>query len=146
MSKDHHFTLLFCWKIRNGLKKKASADRIIKYVAYFWKTHMQPHFHAEEAVLFSLAKDAMVHRAINEHQQIALQINKLKAGDFDAPTQLNVLADLVDDHVRYEERELFPHLEKTLDAAQLNNIELQLEALHNTVLKDEFEDEFWMQS
>ncbi len=57
--------------------------------------------------------------------------------------QLEKLADLVDDHVRYEERELFPHIEKTLKPAQLEAIGEQLNK-HPSILLDEYEDEFWV--
>ena len=51
LSKEHHFSLLFCWKIRQGLKAGADSSRIIKYVQYF-KTHfLLPHFSEEEIFL-----------------------------------------------------------------------------------------------
>ncbi len=35
LSRDHHFTLLFCWKIKEGLKK--DIPLILKdYVLFFW--------------------------------------------------------------------------------------------------------------
>ena len=34
-SKDHHFGLLLVWKIRQGLNKAVSAERISNYVLFF---------------------------------------------------------------------------------------------------------------
>jgi hemerythrin-like domain-containing protein len=146
LSKDHHFTLLFCWKIRNGLKFGVATERIIKYVQYFWQLHMQPHFNEEETILFSPVKDAEVQKALDEHSQIAGQIKALNAAGNNAANQLSTLADTVDNHVRYEERELFPHLEKVLTDEQLDSIGKQLAAHHDPTLKDDFADEFWLKN
>ena len=54
LSRDHHFTLLFCWKIRQGLKMQIAPERLKNYVNYFWGEHMQPHFREEEEILFKL--------------------------------------------------------------------------------------------
>lgn len=144
LSKDHHLTLLFCWKIRHGLKFKIEPMRIKKYVQYFWKHHMQPHFQQEETILFAPIKDEAVQRALREHTQIAEQIKNLNTGVNSVPEQLSSLADMVDNHVRYEERELFPHLEQVLTEDQLNNIGKQLAVHDGQALKDDFADEFWL--
>ena len=143
LSKDHHFTLLFCWKIRNGIKFKVEPERIKKYVKYFWQHHIQPHFIQEETILFSRVKDEAVQRALEEHIQIAQQIKALDIAGDDAAYQLSALSDIVDNHVRYEERELFPHLEKELTDEQLHMIGRQIGAEPHS-LKDDFADEFWL--
>jgi hemerythrin-like domain-containing protein len=144
LSKDHHFTLLFCWKIRQGLKFEVEPERIKEYVKYFWKHFMQPHFVEEETILFAQLKNAEVQRALNEHSQITEQIEALDSNTYNSAEQLSMLADTVDNHVRYEERQLFPHLEKILTAEQLDNIGRQLAAHYNPKLKDDFANEFWI--
>jgi len=144
LSKDHHFTLLFCWKIRTGLKLNVETGRIKNYVQYFWQTHMQPHFNEEETILFVPVKDAAVQKAIDEHAAIKQQVNAIIASKHNEPLQLKMLADATDDHVRYEERELFPHLEKILTETQLEYVGKQLQQTHNAACKDDFADEFWI--
>lgn len=145
LSKDHHFTLLFSWKIRQGLKYGADAERIKKYVQYFWQRDMQEHFREEEEILFAPVKDAKVKKAMQEHQQIKEQISSLQISTGEqASKQLAILADLVNAHVRYEERELFPHLENALTEAQLETIGTQLKEA--PALQDEYADEFWIKS
>ncbi len=61
----------------------------------------------------------------------------------DLGDELARLADLVDAHVRYEERILFPHLEQNLTELQLENIGLKIS---DEPLKDLYEDEFWVRS
>lgn len=145
LSKDHHFTLLFCWKIRQGLKQGVDGERIKKYVQHFWDQHMQAHFREEEEILFAPVKDEKVQRALNDHEQIKEQVNAtLQSSGEEASNKLARLADLVDAHVRYEERELFPHLEKELTTKQLENIGKQLQ--QQQPLNDDFEDEFWIKN
>ena len=143
LSREHHFTLLFCWKIRQGLKTNVSGERIRKYVQYFWQQHLQPHFREEEKILFAPMKDRHVQRAINEHTSIRQQIEHLSTYPQNKERKtLAKIADMVDEHVRYEERELFPHLERKLSEEQLENIGKLLQK-HYSSLQDQYEDQFW---
>ena len=56
---------------------------------------------------------------------------------------LTRLANLIDDHIRYEERKLFPHLEKALSDKQLEEIGRKLDAQPSPAT-DDFEDQFWI--
>lgn len=105
---------------------------------------LRPHFREEEKILFAALKDKSVEKAIKQHKEINSLISKLsKNTDPNPVDQLKKLADLVDDHVRYEERQLFPHIEKALKPAQLEAIGDQLHK-HSSFIKDEYEDEFWV--
>jgi hemerythrin-like domain-containing protein len=142
-SKDHHTTLLFCWKIKQGIKVSADPATLKKYVSYFWKDHMEPHFREEEEILFSPLVDEMVQKAIADHHKIKDQVNKIVFLDGDAALpELSLLSDMVDDHVRYEERQLFPHLEQTLGEDELNNIGRKLSMKMH--IPDIFREEFWL--
>lgn len=142
LSREHHTTLLFCWKIRNGLKNGAEPGRILKYVQYFRDVHMMPHFKLEEDILFAPVKDSMVQKALEDHKNILHQVELLETGGTDIETSLTNLADTVDNHVRYEERELFPHLERVLNIDQLSAIGQQMKGDEDH--PDDFADEFWV--
>jgi len=144
LSKDHHFTLLFSWKLIQGIKNKIDASRIKKYVEYFWQNDMQTHFREEDEILFAPVNDDKVRKATVDHQQIKELVDKvLKTEDQEeAYEQVRLLADVVITHVRYEERILFPHLEQTLTETQLEKIGTQLK--NQPVLTDTYEDEFWV--
>ena len=142
-SRDHHHGLLFCWKIRQGLKNRISAERIVQYVEYFRETHLTKHFTLEETCLFASLDDPKVNKALGEHKQI----NKLLSGlsglsETQQNEVLTRIADLLEAHIRYEERDLFPFFEKNLEDQQLEIMEnaLNKEAIP---LKDDFEDPFW---
>lgn len=83
-------------------------------------------------------------KAIKQHKEINSLVSKLSKNTGPNQTeQLERLVDLVDNHVRYEERELFPHIEKTLKPAQLEAISKQLNEGY-PLSKDEYDDEFWV--
>jgi len=147
LSKEHHFSLLFCWKIRQGVRMEISPERIIRYTQYFRNNYLCDHFREEEAVLFSQLKDKLVEKALADHRQIESQFDSLAS---DTETNINErltnIANAIDDHVRYEERVLFPHLEKMLSEQGLKAIEKQLISNQPPVLIDEYEDEFWIKN
>src|SRR5687767_14515546 len=97
LSKEHHFSLLFCWKIRQGLKMNFSFDRIKKYMQYFWLQCMQPHFLEEENFLFNSVEDEKVKKALSDHRQIEVLISDaMVAEETNVSEQLSKLANLVE--------------------------------------------------
>jgi hemerythrin-like domain-containing protein len=143
LSKDHHFALLFCWKIRNGLKYEADLQRIRSYINYFWDTHLHKHFTEEEIILFKDIDDHLVKTALDQHKEITSQIDIINSNKNISAGIYNKLADIVDAHIRFEERELFPHLETLLSEHALNKIGLQLNKEHS-IIPDDYADEFWL--
>ena len=145
LSKEHHFSLLFCWKIKQGLNGEIPTGRIIKYVQYFWTHFLLPHFREEELFLFSTLNDEKVDKAIEQHKEINNLISRLPIyNESHSKKALQKIAELVDDHVRYEERELFPYMESKLSNEQLTSIGKKLNEAQPMLLKDEYEDEFWI--
>ncbi len=143
LSRDHHIALLFCWKIRQGIKKQVPADRIRPYVQYFWDNHLEQHFLEEETVLFAGLHDALCEQAIAEHAVIRQLIVETSAADI-TEDKLSLLADSIDNHIRFEERTLFPHLEQLLQGNPLMAIGERLRQMHEAHLPDIYPDEFWV--
>lgn len=144
LSKEHHFSLLFCWKLRMGIQKKIDPDRIIRYVIHFWKSHLLPHFE-EELVLFKNApSDPLVVQALEEHDEMNQLIQSLNT--ISAEKKISALAEIerkTNDHVRFEERVLFPHLEKVLSQEVLKQVEEDLKTLQPEPLQEDYDDTFW---
>ena len=44
LSQDHHFGLLSGWKIKQGIKKNISYERIKNYINYHWDNSQSFHF------------------------------------------------------------------------------------------------------
>ena len=88
--------------------------------------------------------DEHIEKAIGQHKEIKNLLDELLNNAEDSrKEQLEKLANLVDEHVRYEERELFPHIEKALTHEQLEAIGEKLNDSHTPLLKDVYTDEFW---
>jgi len=144
LSRDHHASLLFCWKIRQGVKYHVETERMVDYVKYFWEHHFSIHFKEEEQFLFAPLKDEVVQKGIDEHQEIKTFIDNLSVEGMENWNDILLeLAEMVDHHVRYEERVLFPHLEKSLSKDQLESIGQQI---ISEPLTDDYEDQFWIKS
>lgn len=145
LSKDHHFGLLFCWKIQEGIKHHVNLSRIKSYIEFFWSQQLSHHFNEEEEVLLNVIEDDLCNKAKAEHQiiseEIAQIINDKKCGIH----HYLQLVNLLNQHIRFEERVLFPHLELILSEQQLMAIGDFLSKTH-TDFTDDFADEFWLES
>ena len=77
---------------------------------------------------------------IKEHAQIRdLVISLNKKPDSNS---LKTLSEFINNHIRFEERDLFPYAEKTLTPEQLNEVYNDLpNELH---CDTEWKDEFWV--
>lgn len=143
LSRDHHAGLLFCWKIRQAKKYLIAHERVKPYVAYFTEAHLAPHFKEEEEILFAPKPgDALVQRAMQEHKNIKrLSAEVATASGVNSDALLDAIANAVDNHIRFEERTLFPHLEQVLTEEQLKEISTQLD---HEPEQDAYPDEFWL--
>lgn len=109
---------------------------------YFWETHLVKHFYEEEQLLFNKIQDPLNQQAITEHKGL-----QSVADEITGPAtlkNLNTFADLLEKHIRFEERVLFPYLETIFPEEELQLIGEQLEKLHSTTATDDFDDEFWV--
>nr|WP_315030158.1 hemerythrin domain-containing protein [uncultured Chryseobacterium sp.] len=140
LSRDHHFGLLCSWKIRQGLRKEVEAERIKKYILYFWKNHLEEHFREEEQILFPYLEDEFTSRIQSEHGQLKAVVSQIENSE-----ELNLFSDfagLLEQHIRFEERDWFPHLEENLNNTSLDQIGKELNHIHPEE-SDEYDDEFW---
>lgn len=142
LSREHHDGLLFAWKIRQGLHNGAPFSKMREYTIWFWQHHIKPHFFQEEKILipYMPAGHPLAQQLKSEHAHIRELILHLDKEE-DKHT-FTVLCDLLDKHIRFEERQLFAYLEEILTARQLDEIYPQLEA--HPVSCEEWKDEFWV--
>jgi len=144
LSRDHHHGLLLAWKIRQGLKFSADLQIIADYIAYFSATALFPHFEEEEKqILTYLADDdSLKHRTLKDHENISGLIHQLASAKEIEPALLLKIAECVEQHIRFEERELFPYLEKLLNASQFSAIGIAIDLNHQP-FEENFQNEFW---
>jgi hemerythrin-like domain-containing protein len=133
LSHDHHRGLALALKCRKqalgqikpmgakGLRERA------KEVQEFYSTQLIGHFRAEEEVLFPLIRslvlesERMIAQLITEHQQIRSIVAQLD-GATGLGKVLFDLSDLLERHIRREERELFPLFETHVEAAKADAV------------------------
>ena len=147
LSREHHDGLLFAWKINQGLANNTPVEVMCNYVRWFWAHHIKPHFKDEEKVLvkFLPPDNPLVIQMIKEHLDISDLILSLDQ-DPDKNT-LKILAEFLNKHIRFEERQLFAYAEEALTSEQLNSIYQQLaKETHCDPNASEqiWKEEFWL--
>ena len=142
-SKDHHFGLLLVWKIRQGMNKAVNPERISNYVTFFFKEDLEKHFKEEEQLLFSKlpADDVLRKQAEADHQAIYKLVAAIEKKKDDA-VLLNKLADELEKHIRFEERELFNHLQDNIKADDLEAIANRFPN-SSKAIDEKWKDVFW---
>lgn len=150
LSQEHHYSLLFSWKVKKGVEKGIATDRILRYVKYFWENHLRQHFKQEQLVLFNTVTDnALVVKIIKKQEETATKIQSLLAetgSDEDLRATLLGLAEQIKNMVRAEERDVFPELEKVLSTEELGTITERIHQMQPEHLRDNYTDEFWSES
>ncbi len=142
-SKDHHFGLLLVWKIRQGIKKNIEGERIGNYLLFFFSEDLKAHFQEEESHLFPLlpAQDKLVRQALEEHRKLYALAEEIQNHLSDTNRQQN-FAGLLEAHIRFEERSLFPHIEEKLTATGLEEI-IRKSGVVACDIDDRWQDQFW---
>lgn len=140
LSRDHHFGLLCCWKVNQGLKKGISYERIKAYINFFWKERLKNHFDAEDFVFAPVEKDENFMKMENEHLEIETIITQINTSS--DSNLLKQFAQILEKHIRFEERELFTNLEQVLSEDELNQIGIKLDEIETKGDYD-YPDKFW---
>jgi iron-sulfur cluster repair protein YtfE (RIC family) len=144
ISKDHHWGLLFCWKIKTGLNNNIEPERLKKYLNHFWEGHLKGHFHDEEVLLFSRVNDDLCNKGKLDHQLITALILKIIDKKDASTNDLQALIEMLQAHIRFEERILFPHFENILSSEILLSIGDLLAKEHNSEYEENYPDNFWV--
>ncbi len=143
LSREHHDGLLFAWKIKQGLTNGTPVETLRDYTVWFWSNHIKTHFKNEEKILINYlpADNPLVEQMTREHEQIRDMIISIdKEPD---RRSLELFAELLNNHIRFEERQLFKYAEETLSPEQLNLIYLELDN-DQQCTTSEWKDEFWV--
>ena len=125
LSRDHHQALARALKLKRA--DDASAAEALREMAEFFDAHGALHFRVEEEVLLpGYVRDAgadpnddQIVRVLTDHVWIRARIAALRESTAPPPAELRELGQRLDDHVRHEERALFPAIEQALSAEQL---------------------------
>jgi len=140
--QEHHHGLILCQNIHQGLRKNIEPERIKKYCIWFFKQHIEVHFKIEEQYFFPfLGQDhALVKKALREHRKIKRLIDDTK----DIIKSVNLLEELIEAHIRFEEKNIFNEMQKNLPREIKNAIRKDT---YSNSIKDmsPWLDLFWQQ-
>jgi hemerythrin-like domain-containing protein len=110
LSREHHGAL----KLVRGARRAAACGQAgevqeqARRIAAAFAAELDPHFRAEERDVLPLlsraGRDDLVQRTLADHREIGVVVARLRLPD---AADLCRFADLMEAHVRFEERELF---------------------------------------
>ena len=137
LSREHHHGLQLSWKIRTGIAKNISVERIATYAKWFYLNHLLPHFDIEEKYVFPVLGDSdLIKKALEQHNHLRDLFNN---EPYDIQT-LNDIEKSLTEHIRFEERVLFNEIQKIANKDQLRTIN----DIHgNDVFIENDSDSFW---
>lgn len=115
-SRDHNTGLILARSLQLGREGAEQAAREA------WESELKDHFEEEERLLGPLLDSALLQRLITEHRQIAQHLA-------DLPASMAELGNALHDHIRWEERVLFPWLETHATEEQLADLEREANRL-----------------
>lgn len=133
LGHDHHQALEAALRLRRATDE--TLGEAIERFREFWAHHAERrHFEIEEEILLPALTgdeqwDAMAERVRREHHQIRAQ-----AGSVGSVVDAHELGALLNDHVRFEERELFELLESRLGPEELARLGQEIEAARDQPL------------
>ena len=140
LSHDHHHGLALALRCRKqalgqlrpmgvkGLKERAGEFR------EFFANQLVPHFRAEEEVLFPQMRalvpesESIIEQLIRDHQQLRAAMPQLESGVGLGKLVFD-LGDLLERHIRKEERELFPLFEQHVGETGAETIEDEIKKI-----------------
>lgn len=143
LSHDHHHALVEARRLRLAAdgdddERRAAAAAFLR----FFSTETIRHFREEEERLFPILVDHdaggdLLTQALLEHQRIHALVGRLEhglaAGEASA-SQLRELGELLEAHVRLEERQLFPLIQEVVPDEALEELDLARRSTQSPVV------------
>jgi mannose-6-phosphate isomerase-like protein (cupin superfamily) len=121
LSHDHHHALVEARRLRRAADRDDDPSSAASAFVRFFRSSSVPHFREEEEAFFPLVIDveearALLVQALLDHQHLHLLVAALEAGG-DIRATMRELGERLEAHVRLEERQLFPLIERVGAAA-----------------------------
>jgi hypothetical protein len=131
LSRDHHQALVVAQRLRRATPGMCDTART-GFAAY-WEARGRAHFRLEELVLlpaYAAHGDPyhpLVARVLCDHLAIRRSANALVSAPAPTAAVLHELGVRLADHVRFEEREVFPLIERAMPAERLAAVAAAME-------------------
>jgi hemerythrin-like domain-containing protein len=146
LSHQHHNGLMAALLLKKGVEKQADTTVMDDFIVSVWNDELRNHFIKEEVYLHphvlqipSLMEKYELMKA--EHHQIRHLIDAIRSGDSNV-ARITDFYTLLEKHIRFEERELFPFIEQNIQPEQLNELGRNLQVLESKACSD-YPVKFW---
>jgi len=125
LSEDHHHGLVLA---RRALRASNSAERSVlddvwADVLRHFETTLEPHFHIEESLIAPIlekqGESQLAARLYEEHSALRQLVGTM---DGEMADNLRRFGELLEKHIRFEERELFEVAQRVLSADALRAV------------------------
>ena len=148
LSWEHHAALVNANRIKRGLELNADLSVIKEFIDYVWINDLQPHFDREESVLaaaddWQKVPEEFRRHMLDDHREfeILAEVIKTENNIDELRDAMGRFAQLLEAHVRFEERQLFDAIEKNYNKDTLVKAGKELKERHTpgcVVWKPEF--------
>ena len=123
LSRDHHHALVLARRLRLAADRpEDERSSVARDAEAFLRDELTAHFRTEEEVLLPRTRDVDeegAQRILDEHREIREGFRRLGETAAPAGPLLLGLGQLLDDHVRFEERGYFERIQQGLDEPAL---------------------------
>jgi len=136
LSRDHHQGLILAQQLKKGAPQYKGMPSTLEskkeYAIAFYKSELVKHFADEEEILFPFVAgknsgiDKLILEIISEHRKMEIMVKNLE-DSHNLEDLLDELGNLLETHIRKEERELFVEIEKALSEDELKIISTKLD-------------------
>lgn len=145
LTSEHHDGLVIALRIKKSIDKTEDYNTIVNYILHLW-AKLKHHFDQEEDNFLASKNidqnNELIKRMLDEHQQFEQLVNKLSSSTENLKEDLSDFSELLNDHIHFEERKLFPYIEKCLTDEELKQIGKKLEQTHQSLDKN-WGPHFW---
>jgi hemerythrin-like domain-containing protein len=149
LSWEHHDGLVVAFRLQQGLKKGAAIPDMARYILHIWDNTLRDHFQREEQTINPNLEQRregkpLVEQMMGEHKSFKNIITQIK-NDQTGRNSIDEFAKLLNHHIRFEERELFPMLERLATKEELAKIGQALGQIHHRAC-NAWQPRFWQKT
>lgn len=124
LSHDHQHGLAVALQLRRSRNPPADRERLLA----FFDSEGERHFRVEEQVVLGFVAEELpdtdpdVARVLRDHEELRRRVRALRRTPSPSAVDLRETGDLLNAHIRHEERVLFPRIERILDQTRLDEL------------------------
>lgn len=146
LSHQHHNGLMAVLLLKKGVERKADTDVMCTFILSIWDAELRIHFIKEEVYLHPHVLQIpelmdLYEQMKTEHHQVRKMIDAIRNGESTVEL-VNEFQTILEKHIRFEERTMFPFIEDHIQEEQLLALGKQLEHLESRACSD-YPVKFW---